>query len=294
MIFQNLNINSNNSFYEKCLDLLFQNESQNNEANNFESSVYNRKPKNIVDLNFGSYDTKNLLELYSKNNNNPMDYTRESPRKDNISQLISNSNDTKKLIDISNNLFLKKKKNGRKGLKPGNIRPIHTKFAADNLQMKCKNLIMSYTLDYVNEQIKNIYEGNIGNGIHIKKLLDINQVQKSNKNNFNSIAKFKSKTIKEIFSTIISTKYTSFLPNHNEIIINRALTEKDEEKRKKFIKLFNLTFSECIQKFLGIDKSKDCEGFPVFDDIKHQLNESNEYLKKIKEYLVKYGTKEKK
>lgn len=110
MIFQNLNINSNNSFYEKCLDLLFQNESQNNEANNFESSVYNRKPKNIVDLNFGSYDTKNLLELYSKNNNHPMDYTRESPRKDNISQLISNSNDTKKLIDISNNLFLKKRK----------------------------------------------------------------------------------------------------------------------------------------------------------------------------------------
>ena len=150
--------------------------------------------------------------------------------------------------------------------------------------------MLNYTLEYVNYQIKKIYEGNIGNGINIKKLLDVNQEQKSQKtiNEFNNL---KNKTIKEIFSSAISTKYTSYLPNHNEMIIQKALTDKDEKKRKKFNKLFNLTFADCIQKFLGNDNSEDSEGFQLFDNIKYKLKETNEYINKIKESLVKFGKK---
>ena len=62
---------------------------------------------------------------------------------------------------------------------------------------------------------------------------------------------FLTKSLKEIFSAKISSKYTSFLPNHNEIIIKRALNDKDENKREIFNKLFNLTFIDCLKKFLG-------------------------------------------
>ena len=292
MNFQKLNINSNNFNYEKCLDLSFQNESNNNEGNNFESTYLNlnRIAKNQIELNLSIFNPQNILELYAKNNNNQMDCTRQNLFQENENQLLNNRKKLNNLINMSNNLLLKRK---RKGKNKKNVKSshTHTKFASDNLQRKCKSLVLNYTLKYLNYQIKKIYEGNIGNGINIKKLLDINPEEKS----YNSVAdikKFKNKTIKEIFSSVISTKYTSYLPNHNEIVIERALSENDENKRKKFNKLFNLKISDCIEKFLGNDNSEDFEGFQIFDNIKYKLKETNEYLNKIKEFLYKFGTNE--
>ena len=237
MNFPKLHINLNNFNYEKCLDLLIQNESYNNEGNNLESSYLNKIVKNQIDLNLGPYNPQNILEFYTKNNfNNQVDYTRLNPLQENDNQLLDYGKKLNNLINISNNLLLKKKRRGNKE-KTIKSSHTHTKFASDNLQRKCKSLVLNYTLEYVNYQIKKIYEGNIGNGINIKKLLDINQEEKSY-NTVNDIKMFKNKTIKEIFSSVISSKYTSYLPNHNKIVIERALTDKDENKRKKFNKLF--------------------------------------------------------
>lgn len=287
MNFPKLRINSNNFYYEKCLDLLIQNEPANNEAYNMDSSCYNRIIKNTVDLNLTSYNPQNILELYSMNNSYQLEYTRPSPIPDNDNQLLDYGKQLNSLINLNNNFLIKKKKRPKKNR---NIKrnPKHTKFSSDNLQRKCKNLVLAYILEYVNYQIQKIYEGNIGNGIHIKKLLDINQEQKA-PNTLNHLKSFKNKTIKEIFSTVISKRYTSYLPNHNEIIINRILTEKDENKRKKFNKIFNLTFSDCIQIFLGNNISEDYEGFPNFDNIKYKLKGTKEYINKIKEFLYKIG-----
>ena len=46
MNFQKLNINSNNFYYEKCIDLLVQNELVENDANNIDSSCCNKISKN--------------------------------------------------------------------------------------------------------------------------------------------------------------------------------------------------------------------------------------------------------
>ncbi len=128
----------------------------------------------------------------------------------------------------------------------------------------------------------------IGEGIIIKKILDINQIQKSD-NKLESTKLFLNKKLSEIFSVDISSKYTSFLPDHNKILISRLLNEEDIEKREKFQKIFNLTFADCIQLFLGNNnKYIEFEGFPVLDEIKDELNEDNEYLEKIKNFLLNF------
>ena len=100
---------------------------------------------------------------------------------------------------------------------------------------KCKNLVLEYTLKFLNQKIKEVYEGNIGEGIYKKELLDINSEQKAD-NRINSIINFLNKTLKEIFSVKISERYTSFLLNHNEEIIKRLLNESDINKRERFKK----------------------------------------------------------
>ena len=159
-----------------------------------------------------------------------------------------------------------------------------------NIIRKCKNIVLEYTLKFINSQIKEVYEGDIGEGIYKKELLDINSEQKSD-NRINSIKNFLNKTLKEIFSVNISERYTSYLSNRNEVIIKRLLNESDINKREKFNKLFNLTFSDCMKIFIDDKNSKDfkvIEGFPKFNEIKIKLNESEKYLNKINEFLMKF------
>ena len=132
-----------------------------------------------------------------------------------------------------------------------------------------------------------IYNGNIGHGIHMKKLLDISQEYKAN-NTINHMRKFVKKTLKEIFSVDISKKYTSFLSNHNEVVIKKILNDNDDDKRKKFEKLFSLTFIDCIKKFLGENIFEEFDGFPTFDEVKFKLNEDTNYLEKLKESLINF------
>ena len=159
-----------------------------------------------------------------------------------------------------------------------------------NIIRKCKNIVLEYTLKFINSQIKEVYEGDIGEGIYKKELLDINSEQKSD-NRINSIRNFLNKTLKEIFSVNISERYTSYLSNHNDIIIKKLLNENDINKREKFNELFNLTFSDCMKIFIDDKNSKDfkvIEGFPKFNEIKIKLNESEKYLNKINEFLMKF------
>jgi len=148
--------------------------------------------------------------------------------------------------------------------------------------------LLSYIRKFINVKIKKIYNNDIGEGIWRKEILDINSEQKSD-NKINSIKKLLNKTLKDIFSTDISLRFTSYLPNHNKEIIKRILNEKDKNKREKFQKLFNITFVECLNKF--VDNSKGCdelEGFPNFDDIKSDLNEDEEHLDKMKKLLINF------
>ena len=281
----------------------------NNAVKSEECNILNNKNIDKIDINYDIYNSIGIEQLSQKNldfkiesNNKPIAPTKASTRfdksfdnkiddyesKKNSSNYfyqdsIKEENDEPNFHELKSNLIIKKKKVGRK--RKLDYEDNH-KITNDNMIRKCKHLVINNCIEFLNFQIKKIYHNNIGEGILIKKILDINQIQKSD-NKLESTKLFLNKKLSEIFSVDISSKYTSFLPDHNKILISRLLNEEDIEKREKFQKIFNLTFADCIQLFLGNNnKYIEFEGFPVLDEIKDELNEDNEYLEKIKNFLL--------
>jgi hypothetical protein len=283
----------------------------NNALKSEECNILNNKNIDKIDINYDIYNSIGIEQLSQKNldfkiesNNKPIAPTKASTRfdksfdnkiddyesKKNSSNYfyqdsIKEENDEPNFHELKSNLIIKKKKVGRK--RKLDYEDNH-KIANDNMIRKCKHLVINNCIEFLNFQIKKIYHNNIGEGILIKKILDINQIQKSD-NKLESTKLFLNKKLSEIFSVDISSKYTSFLPAHNKILISRLLNEEYIEKREKFQKIFNLTFADCIQLFLGNNnKYIEFEGFPVLDEIKDELNEDNEYLEKIKNFLLNF------
>ena len=283
----------------------------NNALKSEECNILNNKNIDKIDINYVIYNSIGIEQLSQKNldfkiesNNKPIAPTKASTRFDKsfdnkiddyesmknssnnfYQDSIKEENDEPNFQELKSNLIIKKKKVGRK--RKLDYEDNH-KIANDNMIRKCKHLVINNCIEFLNFQIKKIYHNNIGEGILIKKILDINQIQKSD-NKLESTKLFLNKKLSEIFSVDISSKYTSFLPDHNKILISRLLNEEDIEKREKFQKIFNLTFADCIQLFLGNNnKYIEFEGFPVLDEIKDELNEDNEYLEKIKNFLLNF------
>ena len=283
----------------------------NNAVKSEECNILNNKNIDKIDINYVIYNSIGIEQLSQKNldfkiesNNKPIAPTKASTRFDKsfdnkiddyesmknssnnfYQDSIKEENDEPNFHELKSNLIIKKKKVGRK--RKLDYEDNH-KIANDNMIRKCKHLVINNCIEFLNFQIKKIYNNNIGEGILIKKILDINQVQKSD-NKLETTKLFLNKKLSEIFSVDISSKYTSFLPDHNKILISRLLNEEDIEKREKFQKIFNLTFADCMQLFLGNNnKYIEFEGFPVLDEIKDELNEDNEYLEKIKNFLLNF------
>ena len=283
----------------------------NNALKSEECNILNNKNIDKIDINYDIYNSIGIEQLSQKNldfkiesNNKPIAPTKASTRFDKsfdnkiddyesmknssnnfYQDSIKEENDEPNFQELKSNLIIKKKKVGRK--RKLDYEDNH-KITNDNMIRKCKHLVINNCIEFLNFQIKKIYHNNIGEGILIKKILDINQIQKSD-NKLESTKLFLNKKLSEIFSVDISSKYTTFLPDHNKILISRLLNEEDIEKREKFQKIFNLTFADCMQLFLGNNnKYIEFEGFPVLDEIKDELNEDNEYLEKIKNFLLNF------
>ena len=283
----------------------------NNERKLATYNILENKHEKNIDINFNictsagnEQDSHEIIDLKMQNNNMQVAPTKASTKLDksldnNLYDCDSIKNsfnifntdsfegeiDEVNILELKSNLNIKKKKVGRKR-KLDNEEKL--KITNDNMIRKCKYLIITYCIKFLNYQIKKIYHDDIGEGIRCKKILDINSEQK-NDNKLETTKVFLSKTLNEIFSVNISPKYTSFLPEHNKILISKLLNEEDEEKKKKFQKIFNLTFSDCIQLFLGKnDNYYELDGFPIFEEIKGELNESEKYLEKIKNYLLNF------
>ena len=283
----------------------------NNAVKSEECNILNNKNIDKIDINYDIYNSIGIEQLSQKNldfkiesNNKPIAPTKASTRFDKsfdnkidayasmknssnnfYQDSIKEENDEPNFHELKSNLIIIKKKVGRK--RKLDYEDNH-KITNDNMIRKCKHFVINNCIEFLNFQIKKIYHNNIGEGILIKKILDINQIQKSD-NKLESTKLFLNKKLSEIFSVDISSKYTSFLPDHNKILISRLLNEEDIEKREKFQKIFNLTFADCIQLFLGNNnKYIEFEGFPVLNEIKDELNEDNEYLEKIKNFLLNF------
>ena len=129
-----------------------------------------------------------------------------------------------------------------------------------------------------------------------KKILDINKQQVAITNiDYNQ--KFIKKTIGTILSDTISTRFTNYRPKHNEELIKRLKEDKNKNIREYFEKLFNLTFLDCVDHFIGNEKLEILEGMTLFEEMKDdhaQLEKRNidlndeSYLENLKYYFENY------
>ena len=217
----------------------------------------------------------------------------------NIHQEIDKNNNELKKKEIPNEK--KDKKEKKEKIKPGKKRERenknkseHTKFSNDNIRRKIKSLLLRYILIFVNKKIYSMYDGNIGHGIFKMQLKTLEQSQVSDATiRFNK--ELLKKTLREILSKNISGKYTNLYKDYNKFLINTLINEEDENKRKYFKSLFNLTFTDCLKQFRGDQKLEVLEGLELFDDIKeikfeylNKYEDGDEYIKKLKHYLKNY------
>ena len=187
----------------------------------------------------------------------------------------------------------KKNKNTKLGRKrkDDNEKGKHNRFSDDILRRKCKHILLKFVFIFINEIIKKIYNNNIGNGYFIKQLLTLNKKQKSNTSiKYNQ--EFLYKSLRDIFSDDISSKYTNYNLKHNKLLIKELISEKNEEKRKYFQNLFSLNFLQCLKHFRGQESIKELEGMKLFNEIKNELNteddDNENYKKALENYINKY------
>ena len=143
-------------------------------------------------------------------------------------------------------------------------------------------------MKFINDKIYEVYEGNIDDGFTKKKLMKMNQSQKANQDiEFNK--KFITKTLKEIFSQNITRKIKLYEPDHNKRIIDKLLSEKKEE----FEKIFNLTFIECVNHFIGNKQIKELQGLKLFHEFKKEIinkyeKDGESYYENLKIFLKEF------
>ena len=184
-----------------------------------------------------------------------------------------------------------KKKCGRKRQRSDGEKNIeeHNKFSDDNLLVKVKYLLLKHLLDFINKKIVLIYNNNIGKGVFKKELQTLNRSQQSNSSiNYNKL--LINKTLEEIFSENISSRYTNFPLNHNKVTIQKLKNEKDEDKKIYFNKLFNLTFIKCLEHFIGKIFINELDGMKTFSEMKDDIaltceKDGDKYIIKLENYL---------
>jgi len=197
-----------------------------------------------------------------------------------------------KTIFIEKKYISGRKRKGREDYDNNNDE--HDKFTDGNARRKLKRIIFTHLLKYINMQIKIKYNGKIGKGLSKKELHILNQAQIANSNiTFNKA--LLNKTLYDIFSDKISSRITNYPEDHNKVIIERLINEKDTEKRIYFKNLFNLTFLECLEYLRGDKYFEQLNGLELFSEFKEikqdylkKYDDGEEYVKLLKYYLKEY------
>ena len=211
----------------------------------------------------------------------------EQVNEDNIQNLTFNSTNERYFIN-NQNLLLNKKRESDNTPK---LKEKHTKFSYDNLKRECKHLVIENVIKFINNKIYEVYKGDIGQGLAIKKLFKLNQTQKVNADvQFNKL--FITKTLKEILSQDITKKFKFYDYNHNKKVIENILSGKKEE----FEKIFNTTFIDCVKHFIGEKEIEEFQGLTLFCELKEEIIKKHEkdgesYYENLKLFLKGFENK---
>ena len=203
--------------------------------------------------------------------------------KDKMKELNKNNLEINKTSSQINPLMIKidMTKRGRK-LKISNEIGNHNKKSFDNLLRRLKHSLLKGLKIFINIKIKETYEDDKKR--LPPKILTLDQKDANN----SSIAfnkKFIYKSIKEIFSSKLTTKYKSKKDNleiYNEDLINKLLSEKNILKRNIFESILNLKFIDVINYIIG--KRNDLTqlyGLKLTDNLLEDMSIDVEYSEKI-------------
>ena len=248
-------------------------------------SLINGKNFNL----FEETEKKNIFELSEIIiPENPI-MTKKEPNEDNtiiINTKNQTNNSTKKTETKSKSNKTKlKKKRGRKST-PDPKAKTHTKYADDNLMRKCKGLLLNSVKDLINKNIEPPSDKKI-----IYKILVINHKQIHNSTiNFNKY--FLNKSIGDIFSDSVSTKYSGVTPDYNKERIKYLIN--NDEKKEFFKELFNLKFIDCLKHFRGDAYYSILDGLTSFEEVKKNMKNKDseeQYLEALTKYIKDYENK---
>ena len=265
-----------------------------NEQGNLNGYETLNKPKNEDDcpnneIN-GQIINKSIKEKEIKIILNESDKTRETNQekekeKEKEKENPNNFNQIKEnnllIVEENNEKDKKKSKLGRKKKNSNEVRK-HTKYSTDNIFKKIKSSILELLYPHINKKIVNVYNGNIGHGIFKKILLKIKQDQILNSKDDDI---FMNKKIKEILSDDISNRFSNHLKEHNKNLIEQLLNEEDEEKRKIFQNLFELTFIDCLEHFRGTKYFSQLQGLETLNEYCKKFENDEDYLKLFRHYV---------
>jgi len=267
----NFNDNNNNNFFNISND-------PNYKCNEIEQkNIISNNSFSIDTFNFAIIDEKNDLTINS--NQEKMKITSDEVQ---LPKKLGRKTKRKPVINLENN-------NDNNNI---NNSIVHDKFTDDNMKKKCKNIVLKCILEFINNKIKKLYNNDIGHGNSEKNLKTLGE--KSTKTTTaDSYRDFMKKKLKDIFSEKISTKYSNFSPEHNKMIIESLIKEKDDSKKSYFGKLFNLTFEDCLKNFRGDTDLEELKGFKNLNFVKEELvkkSEENgeEYFKYFAYYIKNY------
>ena len=174
------------------------------------------------------------------------------------------------------NLLNKKRRRGRKKIGSGE-EGTHNKMTFDNLLRKIKTSLLKSFRDLLNDIIKKVYNYNkLPSDL---ELIKVNPDQARNSNiEFNRI--FIHKKLKDIFSEETTIK-NHCVREHNKILIEQLLDEKNEEKRKNF-QILNLTFLDIMKYSIGERRDLiELQGLKLPKKLLNEMSSKEEYSKLI-------------
>ena len=267
----NFNDNNNNNFFNISND-------PNYKCNEIEQkNIISNNSFSIYTFNFAIIDEKNDLTINS--NQEKMKITSDEVQ---LPKKLGRKTKRKPVINPENN---NDNNNDNNNI---NNSIVHDKFTDDNMKKKCKNIVLKCILEFINNKIKKLYNNDIGHGNYEKNLKTLGEKSKMT-TTADSYSDFMKKKLKDIFSEKISTKYSNFSPEHNKMIIESLIKEKDDSKKSYFGELFNLTFEDCLKNFRGDTGLDVLKGFKNLDFVKKELvKKSEENGEEYSEYFAYY------
>jgi hypothetical protein len=258
----------------------------NDNLYNFKQQINNIYPENENDENINEFSNL-FLESYKQYDESSIQddtYFNKiyffTKKKDELFNKINKTKDTKQTNELSKEDLKNihshiKKAKGRK-LKNSKEQGFHNKFTFDNIIRKIKAISMQSFFNFFNNKIKEVYKDSEVKSLWGLKKLNQSQIKNSNIE-YNRL--FFEKSLKDIFSDDITTKWKTEGRDHNKKLIEKLLNEENKGKKIIFEKILNYKFIDIVKYLRGEREGLDeLKGLDFDEYMWNKIKKDENYL----------------